>query len=114
MHPGAAGIITETSSFVIKTDTFPDGRLHVTVHGTGTFLFDATDPAAPDYSATELPDNAQFKVDSSGNGTYTTGFGFRATGTDGSRILLQTVTHFVVVDFVPLTPTLDHVNIHCP
>jgi hypothetical protein len=111
---GDPGIVTLNEVTVVKTTTFTDGSQHVNGHGTGTFDFDATNPAAADFvGVPEHPTNIQFKVDANGDGTLTRVDGYDARGPDGSRILAHAVIHYPVAGFTLLTPTLENVQIHC-
>jgi hypothetical protein len=111
---GDPGIVSLNETYVFRISTFPDGSAHFNIHGEGTFDFDATNPAAPDFfSASERPTNIQVQLDVSGNGTQTQVEGYDATGTDGSGVLVHEVFHFVVVGFIPSTPTLEHFDLHC-
>jgi hypothetical protein len=111
---GDPGVVTLNESYVFRVSTFPDGSAHFNIHGEGTFDFEATNPAAPDFvSVPERPTNIQLQVDVNGNGTQTQVEGYDATGSDGSRVLVHDVIHFVVVRFTPVTPTLEHFDLHC-
>jgi hypothetical protein len=111
---GDPGIVTFNDRYVAKITTFPDGSAHYNVHGTGTFDFDATDPAAADFFAVpEHPTNLQFRADVNGNGTVTRVDGYDARGTDGSRVLAHGVIRLTVVGFTMLTPTREHFQLHC-
>ena len=69
---GDPGIVTFNERYVAKITTFRGRERDYNVHGSGTFDFDATDPAAADFFAVpEHPtNNIQFKADANGNGTF--------------------------------------------
>ena len=92
---GDAGVVTTVVNAVFHITLFPDGRYHVTGTATGTFQFDATDPAAPDYSGRFT---SWFGESSNSNTLTSSGtFSVRGTGTDGSTLRFHETAHATIV-----------------
>ncbi len=92
---GQPGVVTTVVNAVFHITVFPDGRYHITGTATGTFQFDTTDPAAPDFSG-RLTN--WFGENSDSNAlTSTFTFNLRGTGTDGSTIRFHETAHVSIV-----------------
>jgi hypothetical protein len=92
---GDPGIVTTVVNAVFHITEFSDGRVHVTGTATGSFEFDATDPAAVDYAGhfTQwFGENHNPTVD---NSTFT--FTVIGVGTDGSTIRFHDTAHITVI-----------------
>jgi hypothetical protein len=92
---GEPGVVTTVVNAVFHVTVFPDGRYHITGTATGTFQFDTTDPAAPDYSGRFTQWFGENSNSNASNGTFT--FSVRGTGTDGSRIRFHETAHVSIV-----------------
>jgi hypothetical protein len=92
---GEPGVVTTVVNAVFHITVFPDGRSHFTGTATGTFQFDTTDPAAPDYSGRVTQ---WFGENSNSNvSTATVTFSVRGIGTDGSTIRFHETVHLSIV-----------------
>lgn len=92
---GQPGVVTTVVNAVFHITVFPDGRYHITGTATGTFQFDTTDPAAPDFSGRVT----NWFGESSNSNTLTSTFTFsvNGTGTDGSTIRFHETAHVSIV-----------------
>ena len=92
---GEPGVVTTVVNAVFHITLFPDGRYHVTGTATGTFEFDTTNPAAPDYSGRVT----NWFGENSNSNSLTSSFTFsvRGTGTDGSTIRFHETAHVSIV-----------------
>jgi hypothetical protein len=91
---GEPGTVTTTFSGVAHSTLLANGTYHGTFTATGTFVFDTTDPALPDYTGRitvwggENSNNQNF----AGSFTQT----IHGVGTDGSRVKFHQTAHFSV------------------
>jgi hypothetical protein len=92
---GEPGVVTTVVNAVFHITMFPDGRYHITGTATGTFQFDTTDPAAPDYSGRFTQWFGENSNSNVWNSTFT--FSVRGTGTDGSTIRFHETAHISIV-----------------
>lgn len=91
----APGTVTLTYNGVIHVTQFPDGHHHVTGTFTGTFVFDTTDPALPDYSGRFTQWFGENLNPDGFNATFT--FRVKGAGTDGSSLRFNAVAHITIV-----------------
>jgi hypothetical protein len=108
---GDPGTLTLTYNGVLHMTQDATGGTHTTGTLTGTFSFDATDPALPDYSGRFTQwfgDNNNSNIDVA---TFT--ISVRGTGTDGSRLLFHGVAHITAetIDFSTDPPTVTGLRV---
>ena len=85
--------ITTTSNFIEHTTTFDDGRIHATFTQTGTFVaVPLEDPSLPSYTGKVTIWGGFNQSNQVVNGTFT--FNLHATGSDGSRVSINSSDHF--------------------
>jgi hypothetical protein len=92
---GAPGFVTITYNGVFHMTQFPDAHYHLTGTATGTFVFDTTDPALPDYSGRFTQWFGENSNPNGFNATFT--FRVKGAGTDGSSIRFHEVAHVTIV-----------------
>jgi hypothetical protein len=109
---GDPGIFTITYAGVFHTTQNAAGGTRTTGTLTGTFAFDATDPARPDYTGRftqTFGDNTN-----SNNQLATSTFTVRGTGTDGSTVRFHTVAHITAqtIDLSSDPPVVTGVTVN--
>jgi hypothetical protein len=109
---GDPGTFTITYAGVFHITQNAVGGVRTTGTLTGTFVFDTTDPARPDYTGrfTEtFGDNSN-----SNTQLATSTFTVRGTGTDGSTVRFHTVAHTTAqaTDFSSDPPTVTAVTVN--
>lgn len=109
---GESGTVTVTYNAVFHVTHDATGGTHTTGTLTGTFDFDATDPAEPDFSGrftNWFGDSNNSNIDVA---TFT--FSVRGTGTDGSKLTFHGVAHITAetIDLSTEPPTVTGVRVN--